>query len=468
MQRLENWYSQFKGYEKLTLKEAQEELRKISSVSDKKEKEQLLNDVVLKTLHYVYKFIKNKYVEQIVNSSSSYDIEDLINSACEEWIKNIYNGKILETENYNEILSKKFLFQTLIDMEENCENDRIVCPRDYGHWSSQNSYKMFINLFLEYVKLKNKNENITNEIFFKCMCEGFNDPTKGIYSQERELQHLQYIITNGLFNKEYLEKLVWELALIESEIEELNCKKRRYEEYINLKKDLETVNEEFEKNISDIERKQIVHKKRKILERMKQINPTGIVLRVLEEKITELYEKYFEKKSRLEKQSMLEKKLKEIKIETISKEYSTKEYSDEVFDFRRILRDTNVFDVIVRLYEILPKNPDGTLTVTKEELLLYKPTIMKMLNFEGLVFNDQMTSNSDISYVESLIDVQNGLNELNDREIDILFRRRAIAGGDKATLEEVSKRFNVSPESIRQIEKRAAHKLQFYMDPNSR
>lgn len=370
MQRLENWYSQFKGYEKLTLKEAQEKLRKISSVSDKKEKEQLLNDVVLKTLHYVYKFIKNKYVEQIVNSSSSYDIEDLINSACEEWIKNIYNGKILEIENYNEILSKKFLFQTLIDMEDNCENDRIVCPRDYGHWSSQNNYNKFINLFLEYVKLKNKNENITNEIFFKCMCEGFNDPAKGIYSQERELLH-------------------------------------------NLRK--------------------------------------------------ELSNKYLEERNLGYELVSVEKNIEEIKMEIVSKEYS-----DELWNFRRSLYDTNVFDVIVRLYEILPKNSDGTLTVTKEELLLYKPTIMKMLNFENLVFNTQMTTDSDIGYVESKIDVLNSLNELNDREIDILFRRRAITGGDKETLEEVSKRFNVSPESIRQIEKRAAHKLQFYMDPNSR
>ena len=62
--------------------------------------------------------------------------------------------------------------------------------------------------------------------------------------------------------------------------------------------------------------------------------------------------------------------------------------------------------------------------------------------------------------------LQDSIKILNDREKDILYSRRLT--DDPITLEDLSKKFKISRERIRQIENRAFEKLQKVMLNNAK
>lgn len=63
--------------------------------------------------------------------------------------------------------------------------------------------------------------------------------------------------------------------------------------------------------------------------------------------------------------------------------------------------------------------------------------------------------------IESIIgeEIKKSLDILEDREREIILARYGIGGDAKLTLEEVGKKFNITRERVRQIEKRALEKL---------
>ena len=56
------------------------------------------------------------------------------------------------------------------------------------------------------------------------------------------------------------------------------------------------------------------------------------------------------------------------------------------------------------------------------------------------------------------------LRELNPREIKVLQQRFGLDGGDQQTLDQVSRRFGVTRERVRQIQNRALRKLREKMN----
>ena len=57
--------------------------------------------------------------------------------------------------------------------------------------------------------------------------------------------------------------------------------------------------------------------------------------------------------------------------------------------------------------------------------------------------------------------LKDSIKVLNEREIEILYSRRL--NDDPITLEDLSKKYNISRERVRQIEKKAFEKLQKHM-----
>ncbi|MEE3343685.1 MAG: sigma factor-like helix-turn-helix DNA-binding protein [Bacilli bacterium] len=148
MDKLERFGEQISSYDKLTVQEAKDLYKKAISISDKELQKGYIDEVVLGSLHYVYGYIKRYGLA--IFECGSYDIDDIINSFVEVWIKRIKDGELLGANNYSDILNFTFIREAcskLID-EGNVFYDYIGMHRD-----------VFWNLLDEFIKLKNSGKD---------------------------------------------------------------------------------------------------------------------------------------------------------------------------------------------------------------------------------------------------------------------------------------------------------------------
>lgn len=103
MKELENWYSQISNFERLRLEEAKELYTKAINEKDNGTKKEYMERVITGTLYVVYNFIKKQGFDQF--KSSSYDMNDIINSFNEVWINMVYNGELLKVDRYSLLFS---------------------------------------------------------------------------------------------------------------------------------------------------------------------------------------------------------------------------------------------------------------------------------------------------------------------------------------------------------------------------
>ena len=145
MEALIEWYNQISSFPKLKITDAQELYKKAINIQDESLKKTYMNELVLGTLYVVYEYIKRNNLELFI--SSSYDMNDIISSFNEVWIRKIYNGDLLNVDRYSLLFTSPYFNEVY----NNLCGDEIIVNEQF-----KISIDCFVELLTSYVLYKNK------------------------------------------------------------------------------------------------------------------------------------------------------------------------------------------------------------------------------------------------------------------------------------------------------------------------
>lgn len=152
MEELEKWKDQISNFEKLNIVEAKELYKKVVSTDDVKLKKLLMDKLILGTLYVVSNYIERNNLKLFC--SSSLDMNDIISTFNEIWIKKINNGELLYVDNFSFLFNITFL-------REVCNilvSEEIVIKEQFGI-----NIDSFIDLFIKFITLKNQTTDFSNK-----------------------------------------------------------------------------------------------------------------------------------------------------------------------------------------------------------------------------------------------------------------------------------------------------------------
>ena len=148
MGELEEYFKQISTFQKLKINEAKELYKKAINTENEELKKGYMDELILGTLHVVYNYIKNSNLE--IFTSQSYDMNDIISSFTEAWIRRLYNGELLKVDGYSTIFRSSYFS----DVYENLCGDKIDVNNQFGI-----SAMSFVDLFELYVSYRSKENN---------------------------------------------------------------------------------------------------------------------------------------------------------------------------------------------------------------------------------------------------------------------------------------------------------------------
>lgn len=196
---LEDWKHQISSFKKLNINEAKELYQKAISTNDNNLRKRYIDTIILGTLYVVYNYIERNNLELFC--SSTFDMNDIISAFNEVWIRKINNGELLNINRF----SLLFTFTYFRDVCNQLIGEEIVVDEQFKINTDN-----FIMLFLEYVKLKNKDNK---ELLKK-------------YYENRYNTYINYNVMN-LFEKIYSN-------LNFDKIDDLNLNKTKMYYYLKL------------------------------------------------------------------------------------------------------------------------------------------------------------------------------------------------------------------------------------------
>lgn len=107
LQKLKEWYKMFPESKKLSFEEAQIVSSNMLNATNETEKEYLKNELIFGTIHVLYKQLKSSYLPYFQHSQV--DVEDVISTGFEIWMKFILSGGLLEIPYYGYFFDKFFV-----------------------------------------------------------------------------------------------------------------------------------------------------------------------------------------------------------------------------------------------------------------------------------------------------------------------------------------------------------------------
>lgn len=150
LERLDTWYESIKPDKELTIDEARrlnDRIRKLPP-----NREELMEELVLGTMHVVYSYLRNFGFIDVVNGS--YDIDDMIDSFCEVWIENLEIG-LYKRSSFSTMFNSKFFDKVNEKLGINEKNSM------FPHIKRSD----FDNIFFDFFDLKNNGEEIDYDYF---------------------------------------------------------------------------------------------------------------------------------------------------------------------------------------------------------------------------------------------------------------------------------------------------------------
>ena len=147
---LKEWQKQISQYNKLKLSEAKGLCKKALETLDETKKTLYMNKAVLGTLYVVPNYIARNNLSTL--SSRIYDINDIINTFNEVWIKKVRAGELLNVTKYADVFSKSYFNEVcanLIGYDIDC-NETFDLP-----------IKSFEKMFYTFIQFKNKGETFS-------------------------------------------------------------------------------------------------------------------------------------------------------------------------------------------------------------------------------------------------------------------------------------------------------------------
>lgn len=178
-----NCYLTVNQFEKLTFEQAKKLYTLYVSEVDIEKKKELRSRIIQGTLHMVLKFIKNNQFDLL--HSSSYDMDDIINTAFEIWIRKIDEGVLLESK----IPSQIFRHQFYYDMAKILVNDEYVID-------SMNC-EQFIRLLSEFIDIRNQNNNFNYQMFINWIQK--KDFYRYLLKMSDNMFADEYILLDGIY-----------------------------------------------------------------------------------------------------------------------------------------------------------------------------------------------------------------------------------------------------------------------------
>lgn len=153
---LNEWLIQISQYDKLRFNEAQGFYKKALLSKNDDLRKMYMDKIILGTLYVLYNYISRN--ELLIFSSSSYDMNDIISSFIEVWIKKIYDGELLNADSYSSIINRKFcneVYQKLV-------GTKLIINETF-----EISTDLFANLLYNFIRLKNKGLEFTlNDLIY--------------------------------------------------------------------------------------------------------------------------------------------------------------------------------------------------------------------------------------------------------------------------------------------------------------
>ena len=216
MDKLIYFKKQISKYKKLSIAEAKELLILADNTADLKLKEKYTNEVILGTLYKVCNFIE--FIDFLIDNKE-YDMDDIILTFCEVWIKHIKNGELLNVDSFSSVLLTPFL----TEVSNLILNEKI----DYLEMFHTSKDKL-INLFKDYIILKNNGNSELNDLInnshinkyiitiFDNIYEKFDFSDEEI-SRNKIYSFFQILISSGLkerLNKNFVDEHIYEEEII--------------------------------------------------------------------------------------------------------------------------------------------------------------------------------------------------------------------------------------------------------------
>ena len=216
MDKLIYFKKQISKYKKLSIAEAKELLILADNTADLKLKEKYTNEVILGTLYKVCNFIES--IDFLIDNKE-YDMDDIILTFCEVWIKHIKNWELLNVDSFSSVLLTPFL----TEVSNLILNEKI----DYLEMFHTSKDKL-INLFKDYIILKNNGNSELNDLInnshinkyiitiFDNIYEKFDFSDEEI-SRNKIYSFFQILISSGLkerLNKNFVDEHIYEEEII--------------------------------------------------------------------------------------------------------------------------------------------------------------------------------------------------------------------------------------------------------------
>lgn len=142
MEELMQWYNQISCLPKLKFSTAQELYKKAVSTQDEILKKKYMDELISGTLYVVYDYVKRNNLELLV--ASSYDMDDIISSFNEAWIREIYNGQLLKVTAYSLLFNCTYFNEVY----KNLGGDEIEVNELLG--VSRDSFSKLATLYISY------------------------------------------------------------------------------------------------------------------------------------------------------------------------------------------------------------------------------------------------------------------------------------------------------------------------------
>lgn len=105
-EKLDSWFEMFMDAEKLKVSEAKELAKKIKVSKNDSEKERLQEELLVGTIHEVYKFIKDNGLLSLCDTGYI-EFDDLISSLTLAWAEDL-DKKVLEVGRYSTLFSRDY------------------------------------------------------------------------------------------------------------------------------------------------------------------------------------------------------------------------------------------------------------------------------------------------------------------------------------------------------------------------
>ncbi len=143
---LNKWKKEISQYEPLTISQSQELYNNMINCNNENIKKQIRDRIIIGTLYIVYNFIEtNGYAYM---NGTSYDMNDIINSSIETWIKKIDSGELLNVDSFKNMITRDMYN----DINENIGINIDIDPKEYLY-----HIKGFTDIVYDYMNMKRKN-----------------------------------------------------------------------------------------------------------------------------------------------------------------------------------------------------------------------------------------------------------------------------------------------------------------------